>query len=263
MFRSSERGTHEKVALKKMLRHHENEGFPRTETREIKLLKSVQHPNIVSLKEVVTSFGAAGGGAGRMCHSTPPSYAAASTGGDRPDSEGADRVLGATAATTSDRCGDVYLVFEYVDYDCESLRRGCLQSLLLAVPACPPDCAPDDASAVAGLLDSGYSFTLLQVSRALPSLFLAPVSVSCLPAPPQVKSLIFQLLVGLDHLHTECGYMHRDLKCRRVHRGRAARGEKEQGEVALRPPPRTHTHYPTPPFSTARVATCCLRMTIG
>lgn len=123
MFRSSERGTHEKVALKKMLRHHENEGFPRTETREIKLLKSVQHPNIVSLKEVVTSFGAAGrqAGGGRR-QFTVPSRAAASTGGDRPDSEGADRVLGATASTTSDRCGDVYLVFEYVDYDCELLR---------------------------------------------------------------------------------------------------------------------------------------------
>lgn len=57
VFRATERGTKERVALKKILKHHESEGFPRTETREIKLLKSVSHPNIVTLKEVVTSFG--------------------------------------------------------------------------------------------------------------------------------------------------------------------------------------------------------------
>lgn len=27
--------------------------------------------------------------------------------------------MGATATTTTDRCGDIYMVFEYVDYDCE------------------------------------------------------------------------------------------------------------------------------------------------
>jgi serine/threonine protein kinase len=64
-------------------------------------------------------------------------------------------------ATTTDRCGEVYMCFDWCDYD------------------------------LAGLIDSGYTFTLLQV-----------------------KSLVYQLLLGLDHLHTQCGFLHRDLKCR-------------------------------------------------
>ncbi len=48
--------TGEQVALKKMERHHESEGFPRTETREIKILAGLRHPNMVLLKEIVSSI---------------------------------------------------------------------------------------------------------------------------------------------------------------------------------------------------------------
>lgn len=43
-----------KVALKK-IRKEKKEGFPITAIREIKILKAVKHPNIVCLKDVVSS----------------------------------------------------------------------------------------------------------------------------------------------------------------------------------------------------------------
>ena len=42
------------VALKKVRTDKEREGFPITAVREIKILKQLNHPNIVILKEVVT-----------------------------------------------------------------------------------------------------------------------------------------------------------------------------------------------------------------
>ena len=48
--------TGERVALKKIKPHHEDEGFPKTETREIKILATVQHPNMVQLKEFITDM---------------------------------------------------------------------------------------------------------------------------------------------------------------------------------------------------------------
>ncbi|KAJ5584090.1 uncharacterized protein N7459_003890 [Penicillium hispanicum] len=40
------------VALKKILMHHEKEGFPITAIREIKILKVLSHPNVLQLKEM-------------------------------------------------------------------------------------------------------------------------------------------------------------------------------------------------------------------
>ncbi|KAJ6171640.1 hypothetical protein N7470_000707 [Penicillium chermesinum] len=40
------------VALKKILMHHEKEGFPITAVREIKILKMLSHPNVLVLKEM-------------------------------------------------------------------------------------------------------------------------------------------------------------------------------------------------------------------
>jgi serine/threonine protein kinase len=46
--------TNEIVAIKKIKIHDKREGFPITSLREIKLLKKLKnHPNIVTLKEVV------------------------------------------------------------------------------------------------------------------------------------------------------------------------------------------------------------------
>ena len=46
--------TDELVALKKVRLENEKEGFPITAVREIKILRQLNHPNIVNLKEIVT-----------------------------------------------------------------------------------------------------------------------------------------------------------------------------------------------------------------
>jgi len=43
------------VALKRIRMENEKEGFPITAIREIKILKSLNHPNIVKLHEIATS----------------------------------------------------------------------------------------------------------------------------------------------------------------------------------------------------------------
>lgn len=44
----------ELVALKKVRLENEKEGFPITAVREIKILRQLNHPNIVNLREIVT-----------------------------------------------------------------------------------------------------------------------------------------------------------------------------------------------------------------
>ena len=43
------------VALKKVRMDNEKEGFPITALREIKILKSLDHKNVIKMKEIVTS----------------------------------------------------------------------------------------------------------------------------------------------------------------------------------------------------------------
>lgn len=50
--------TGEIVALKRINTEQEENGFPITAIREVKILKALQHPNIVKLREIVTSNGA-------------------------------------------------------------------------------------------------------------------------------------------------------------------------------------------------------------
>ena len=47
----------DKVALKKIRMDNEKEGFPITAIREIKLLKSLNHENVIRLREIVRSQG--------------------------------------------------------------------------------------------------------------------------------------------------------------------------------------------------------------
>lgn len=53
MARSRDDG--EIVALKKVRMDNEKEGFPITAIREIKILNSLNHTNVIKLKEIVTS----------------------------------------------------------------------------------------------------------------------------------------------------------------------------------------------------------------
>ena len=47
-------GNEDYVALKKVRLENEKEGFPITAIREIKILRQLNHPNIVNLMEIVT-----------------------------------------------------------------------------------------------------------------------------------------------------------------------------------------------------------------
>ncbi|XP_046350110.2 cyclin-dependent kinase 12-like isoform X2 [Haliotis rufescens] len=54
VYKAKDRFTDDFVALKKVRLENEKEGFPITAVREIKILRQLQHPNIVNLKEIVT-----------------------------------------------------------------------------------------------------------------------------------------------------------------------------------------------------------------
>lgn len=60
-FRSVFVGAHKQtgqiVALKRINTEQEENGFPITAIREVKILKALKHDNIVLLKEIVTSKG--------------------------------------------------------------------------------------------------------------------------------------------------------------------------------------------------------------
>ncbi|EYU31006.1 hypothetical protein ABFS82_08G225800 [Erythranthe guttata] len=57
VYMAKEKETGEIVALKKIRMDNEKEGFPITAIREIKILKKLQHENVIQLKEIVTSPG--------------------------------------------------------------------------------------------------------------------------------------------------------------------------------------------------------------
>lgn len=87
VFMAREVATGDRVALKRVRMDAEREGLPVTAVREIKLLLSLRHENVVCLKEIVTSpkkalAGAPGGAAGK---------------------------------------DDIYMVFEYMDHDLTGL----------------------------------------------------------------------------------------------------------------------------------------------
>lgn len=58
VFVARDRKSNEIVALKRINTQQEENGFPITALREVKILKALHHPNIVNLKEIVTSKGA-------------------------------------------------------------------------------------------------------------------------------------------------------------------------------------------------------------
>lgn len=57
VFVAADKKSGEVVALKRINTEEEENGFPITAIREVKILKALDHPNIVQLKEIVTSKG--------------------------------------------------------------------------------------------------------------------------------------------------------------------------------------------------------------
>jgi len=58
VFMGQDKANGDIVALKRINTEQEENGFPITAIREVKILKALSHPNIVKLKEIVTSKGA-------------------------------------------------------------------------------------------------------------------------------------------------------------------------------------------------------------
>lgn len=90
VYMAREIATGEVVALKKVRMDNEKEGFPITAIREIKILKKLQHANVIKLKEIVTSKG--------------------------PEKE--DNIKPGDANKFK---GSIYMVFEYMDHDLTGL----------------------------------------------------------------------------------------------------------------------------------------------
>lgn len=57
VFVAQDKVSNEIVALKRINTKQEENGFPITAIREVKILKALNHPNVVTLKEIVTSKG--------------------------------------------------------------------------------------------------------------------------------------------------------------------------------------------------------------
>lgn len=95
MARSRDNG--EIVALKKVRMDNEKEGFPITAIREIKILNSLNHTNVIQLKEIVTSRV-------RAAFLHPTSFP-----------------LNLSSLTGLQNMGSIYMVFEYMDHDLTGL----------------------------------------------------------------------------------------------------------------------------------------------
>jgi cyclin-dependent kinase 12/13 len=54
VYKARDKNTDQLVALKKVRLENEKEGFPITAVREIKILRQLNHKNIVNLREIVT-----------------------------------------------------------------------------------------------------------------------------------------------------------------------------------------------------------------
>lgn len=54
VYKARDKNTTQLVALKKVRLENEKEGFPITAVREIKILRQLNHKNIVNLREIVT-----------------------------------------------------------------------------------------------------------------------------------------------------------------------------------------------------------------
>ena len=118
------RETGEIVALKKVRMDNEKEGFPITAIREIKILKSLTHNNVVKMKEIVVSRvrlvrlrGAktpvksadSASTRARLCPLNPKRCGVGL------------RRLPTQAHAANQNKGSIYMVFEYMDHDLTGL----------------------------------------------------------------------------------------------------------------------------------------------
>jgi cyclin-dependent kinase 12/13 len=121
VYRALDKRNGEIVALKRLLFHKPSAGFPLCAVREIKLLKSLQHKNIVKLKDIITSKGCEHLDVqvktdivkSQPVNAGDPQSQSQNSQSDRGDTREVDIV--------SSLCGNLYLVFEYIEHDLAGL----------------------------------------------------------------------------------------------------------------------------------------------
>ena len=113
------------VALKRVRMDNEREGFPITAIREIKLLKRLEHPNVIRLKEIVRS----------QCELfctvfSPPFVRAVFFFRDHVRSPSSllfflehRNLIKKTASKHNNFKGSIYMVFDYMDHDLTGLME--------------------------------------------------------------------------------------------------------------------------------------------
>ena len=169
----------EMVALKKIRLHHPGYwGIPPTVVREIKILKKMQHPNLVKMFEVVSSKGVEElDGEDEREDERRKKEAKEANNNVTPNSDENDsgaRKAGEKDAKKKKKRDPLS--------DIEKLREGYKGNLFLVLEYVSHD--------LTGLLDMAYKFSEVQV-----------------------KSIAKQLLEVLEYMHS-MNYVHRDLKVR-------------------------------------------------
>jgi cyclin-dependent kinase 12/13 len=112
VFRARDKRTAETVALKRLIVHKESQGFPLCSIREIKFLKSLQHKNIVRLKDIVTSKGCE-----HMEVTVKPNASKQAADEKEREKEAKGERDNSKILPQLHRMGTLYLVFEYIEHD--------------------------------------------------------------------------------------------------------------------------------------------------
>ena len=116
VYMAKSRETGEIVALKKVRMDNEKEGFPITAIREIKILKSLTHNNVVKMKEIVVSR------VRRSCSARLRlRWALCGVGARNPNATLSRAPVTAQAHAANQNKGSIYMVFEYMDHDLTGL----------------------------------------------------------------------------------------------------------------------------------------------
>jgi len=112
VFKAIDKETGDFVALKRIKMSHEKEGFPFISIREIKILKALNHVNIVHFKEMITC-------------DDGDSEASSNKTKDKDSENNASSSIGTVGAGggTSSLMGDVFMVFEFCDFDLAGLIK--------------------------------------------------------------------------------------------------------------------------------------------
>ena len=225
------------VALKKMVRHHESEGFPKTETREIKILTSLRHQNLVHLKAMVTNMGVLDGSLvaannEKLMSQSGPTQAAIFAA--------AQAAVGPTGHVNEESLAAAARILEK---EAEKARAAASASATQSLLA-PTISQPLTSSAVSSKsVDTGNKVSDVKKESSSSSSSFSSSSAVVVTSQPartdlgdifmvfeyvdydlaglsdgdykfearQAKVIIYQLLLVLDYLHSK-GFVHRDLK---------------------------------------------------